>query len=95
MIANPTALPQPIAPASEGARQARPWPMSPWTTAEYQQRIAWLSQRINGYAAFMCRVGNLDGASAEAKDKAVAAFYEQMVVVERELSRIHDTFQLV
>ena len=94
MIAKPKAASQPIAPASERARQARPWPMPPWTTEEHQQRIAWLSQRINSYVAFMCRVGNLDGTSAEAKDKAVAAFYEQLVVVERELGRIHDGFQL-
>jgi hypothetical protein len=32
--------------------------------------------------------------SGEAKEKAVAAFDEQMVVVESELGRIHDGFQL-
>jgi hypothetical protein len=42
----------------------------------------------------MCRAGNLDGTSAEAKNKAVAAFFERMVVVEGELGRIHDDFQL-
>jgi hypothetical protein len=94
MIAKPKAPSSPIAPVSEMARQARPWPMAPWTTEEHQQRIEWLSQRINGYVQFMCRVGNLDGTSAEAKEKAVAAFYEQMVIAERELGRIHEDFQL-
>jgi hypothetical protein len=68
--------------------------MPPGTTEEYQQRIEWLGQRIDGYVQFMCRMGNLEGTSAEAREKAVAAFYEQMVVVERELGRIHEDFQL-
>jgi hypothetical protein len=94
MITKPRASALPIGPCSEMARQARPWPMPPWTTEEQQERIAWLSQRINGYVQFMCKIGNLDGTSAEAKEKAIAAFYEHMIVVERELGCIHDNFQL-
>src|SRR5438132_14289528 len=50
--------------------------------------------RKNGYVQFLCDVGNLDGTSAEAKDKAVAACYERMVVLERQLGRIQEDLQL-
>ncbi len=66
----------------------------PWTTAERLQRIEALGQRINGYVQFMCQAGNPNHASDEARDKAVVAFYEQMVLLERHLGRIHDDFQL-
>jgi hypothetical protein len=39
----------------------------------------------------MCKVGNLNGTSAESKDKAVAAFYERMAALERQLGRIQET----
>ena len=42
----------------------------------------------------MCQVGNLNATSAEAKERAVVAFYEQMVILECQLGRIHDDFQL-
>jgi hypothetical protein len=38
----------------------------------------------------MCQVGSLTGTSTEAKEKAVAAFYEQMVVLERQLGAIKE-----
>jgi len=57
-------------------------------------RIDILGQRIAAYVQFMCQVGNPNGASADAKEKAVEAFYEQMVVLERQLGRIHEDFQL-
>jgi hypothetical protein len=65
-----------------------------WTTAERLQRIEALGQRINGYVQFMCQLDNLNGTSAEAKDKAVIAFYEQLVVLERRLGRIQDNLKL-
>jgi hypothetical protein len=73
----------------------RSWALTPpWTTEERQQRIEAMGQRIEGYVQFMCQAGNLNTASDEAREKAVTAFYEQMVVVERQLRRIHDDFQL-
>jgi hypothetical protein len=42
----------------------------------------------------MCQVDNANGASADAKKRAIDAFYEQMVVLERQLGRIHDDFRL-
>jgi len=42
----------------------------------------------------MCQVGNLNGTSAEAKDKAVAAFYEHLVLLGGHLGRIREDLQL-
>jgi len=57
---------------------------------ERLQRIAALGQRINGYIQFICAAGGLNGTSTEAKERAVAAFYERMVLLEGQLSRIQD-----
>ena|ERR1700722_13254685 len=73
----------------------RPIPQTPaWTTEERLQRIEALGQRINKYVQFMCEAGKLNATSAEANTRAIIAFYEQMVVMERQLGRIHDEFQL-
>lgn len=66
----------------------------PWTLEERVQRIESMGRRIEEYIRFMCRVGSLAGASDEVKAKAVTAFYDQMVVVERQLGRIHDGLRL-
>jgi hypothetical protein len=66
----------------------------PWTTEERLQRIRALGQRIDKYVEDMCAVGTLNGTSAEAKDKAVAAFYERMVVLERQLGHIREELHL-
>jgi hypothetical protein len=71
-----------------------PWLTPPWTLAEHLQRIEALGQRINGYVQFMCQVGSLNGTSAEAKERSVTAFYERMVIVERQLRCIQDALQL-
>jgi hypothetical protein len=66
----------------------------PWTTEERLQRIRALGQRIDKYVEDMCAVGTLNGTSAEAKDKAVAVFYERMVVLERQLGHIREELHL-
>jgi hypothetical protein len=73
---------------------AAPWPTPPWTTEERLQRIRAMGQQIDRYIQFMCHVGDLNGTSTEAKEKAVAAFYDRMVVVERQLGRIQEDLQL-
>ncbi len=65
-----------------------------WTTQERLQRIQVMSQRINGYVKFLCEVGSRSGTSAEAKERVVVVFYERMVVLEQELGRIQEDFQL-
>ena len=84
----------PATPLAATGRPGGPWPTPPDTTEERLRRIEALGQRINGYVQFMCQVGNLKGTSPEAKEKAVVAFYERMVVVERQLGRIQDDIQL-
>ncbi len=64
------------------------------TTAELLQGIDQMVQRISGYAQFMSLAVQLSGTSAEAKDKAVADFYDQMVILDRRLSRIQENLRL-
>lgn len=83
--AAPRARKQPLAAASAP---------SPTSTSDHLQRIGAMGERVSGYIQFMCAVGTLSGTSAEAKERAVADFYEQMVVLERELGRIAEELQL-
>ncbi len=86
-----------IAPSTPRLPAPRPkmlWATPPCTTEERLLRIEVMGQRIAGYVQFMCQVGNSNGVSADAKEKAVEAFYEQIVVLERQLGRIHEDFQL-
>jgi hypothetical protein len=74
--------------------QAGPWQQPPWTTEERLERIQAMAQRINGYVEYMCKVGDLNGTSAEAKHNAVVTFYERMVILERQLGRIQEDLRL-
>jgi hypothetical protein len=64
------------------------------TNDELMQGIAAMGQRINGYVQFMTQVENLNGTSAEAKDKALLAFHERLIVLERQLARIQESLRL-
>jgi len=75
----------PFAPTRAGA---------PTTTAERLREIAEMRQRVNEYAQFICQIDSLQGTSAEAKEKAVSAFYERMSILERQLGRIYEELQL-
>lgn len=66
----------------------------PLTIEERLQRIEALGQRVNGYVQYMCQAAQMNNTSAEARDKAVVAFYEQMVLLECHLGRIHDDLKL-
>jgi hypothetical protein len=66
----------------------------PWTTEERVRCIEAMGQRITAYVKFMCKLGNMPGTSAEAKEKAVTAFYERMAVLEKQLGRIQEELQL-
>ncbi len=83
-----------IAPLLVGKANAGPWSTPPWTQEERLRRIEALGQRIDGYVLFMSQVGSLNGTSAEAKEKAVTAFHERLIVVESQLGRIHDGLRL-
>ena len=71
-----------------------PLQTTPLTTEERLVHIRGLGERIEGYIKFMSNVGNVVGTSSEAKERAVAAFYEQLAHLEKRLRRIHDDFQL-
>lgn len=67
---------------------------APLTMEEHMLRIEALGQRIDGYIRFMCQLATQSGISLEAKERAVHAFYKQMVLVEGQLGRIHNELQL-
>jgi hypothetical protein len=73
---------------------AEVWTTPPSTMKERLERIEALGKRINSYIQFIGAVGSLDGTSAEAKENAVTAFHERMVVAERQLGRIFEDLQL-
>jgi hypothetical protein len=80
---------------SRAAAPLRPVALTPpWTMEERLHRIEVLGQRINGYVQYMSQDGNLNATSVETKERAIVAFYEQLVVTERQLAHIHDSFQL-
>jgi hypothetical protein len=66
---------------------------SPLTTADRLQRIETLGKRIDAHVQSICQVGSLNGTSTETTDKAVIAFYEQMVLLERRLGLIQDALK--
>ena len=66
----------------------------PPTTDQRLRDIAAMGQRINGYVQFICQIGNLAGTSAEAKERALAAFHERLAALERQLGRIHEELRL-
>jgi hypothetical protein len=82
------------APPAVAEAQAGPWPTPPWTLEERLQRIAAMGERISDYVQYICQVGSLNGSSAEAKERAVAAFYDRLVVAEGQLGRIQEELRL-
>ena len=90
--AKPT--PCPTVPRLDDGFGASAGQVSHSTTEECLQHIEALGQRINGYVQFIGKIDSLNGTSTEAKEKAAAAFYEQMVVLERRLRRIQENLQL-
>ena len=83
----------PATPVAE-AMPVSTWPTPPWTLEERLQRIEAMGQRINGYIRFICQIGSLTGTSTEAKERAVAAFYDRLAAVEGQLQRIQEDLRL-
>jgi hypothetical protein len=83
----------PVTPLAE-AMPVSTWPTPPWTLEERLQRIEAMGQRISGYIRFICQVGSLGGSSTEAKERAVAAFYDRLAAAEGQLSRIQEDLRL-
>jgi hypothetical protein len=83
-----------IAPRPEGWPWVWPSQPPPQTTEQRLERIEALARRVQYYVQFIAKVGDLRGASGEAKEKAVAAFHERMAALERQLGLIHESLQL-
>lgn len=64
------------------------------TLEEHSQRIEALSKKIIGYTQFVYQMVDKVGVSSEVKTRSAKAFYEQLVVVERQLGCIYDELQL-
>jgi hypothetical protein len=82
------------APAVLAKLRADASPNAPLTLDERVQRIEAMHKRIDGYVRFMCQIAGMSGTSGEMKERAVTLFYEQMVVVEKQLAHIHDEYRL-
>jgi hypothetical protein len=70
------------------------WHEPPATTRDCLARIRTLRQRIDDQVRFICAVGKLEGTSAEAKQKAAAAFYDRLRHLEQALGRIQEELRL-
>ncbi|MFO0930205.1 MAG: hypothetical protein U0736_24795 [Gemmataceae bacterium] len=90
-ITKPKTPPRP-APATDA--EVEPWTGPPRSMAERLERIKAMAERINQYVKFMCDVGSLSSTSNDAKEKAVCAFHDRMVIVETQLARIHEELWL-
>ena len=53
-----------------------------------------MGQHIQSIVDFMCKIDSLNGTSSAAKERAVTAFYDRLVVVERQLGKIQEDIQL-
>jgi hypothetical protein len=71
-----------------------PWLTPAWTMQERVHRIEGLGQKIAGYIDFMCQIARVEGVSEEAKERAVAAFYDRMVLVEKQLGKLQEDLRL-
>jgi hypothetical protein len=70
------------------------WSGAPRTLEERLSLIEAMRQRIDGYVQFICQVRGMTGTSAEAKEKAVKAFYERMVVADLQLGKVEEELRL-
>ena len=95
MAAKAKASTRAAAPAAISAAHGGSGTTTPALTMEERlHRIEAMRKRIDGYIQFMCSIPSMSGSSAEVKERAVAVFYAQMLLVESQLGRIHDEFRL-
>jgi hypothetical protein len=67
---------------------------APWTTEDRLVHIQALGKRIERQIRFISAVASLAGTSTEAKDKAVATFYDRLLFSVRQLDRIQEELEL-
>ena len=73
---------------------AGPWSFPAWTIEERLRGIEAMGQHIQSIVDFMCKIDSLNGTCTAAKERAVTAFYDRLVVVERQLGKIQEDIQL-
>jgi hypothetical protein len=66
----------------------------PETLEERLRRIEEMGRCVAGYVEFIGQVAGLSGTSPEAKERAVAAFYERLTVAVRQLGRVTEELKL-
>jgi hypothetical protein len=66
----------------------------PLTVEEYLHRIEAMGKRIDSYIQYICQLTGQSGMSAEVKERAVREFYQEMILVDGQLARIHDLLRL-
>ncbi len=86
----PAAKAPPMPPAEESID----WTAPPVTTDERLRRIKILGRRVHQQVQFMTTLRGLGGSSAEAKEWAIAAFYERLVALEQQLGKIQEELRL-
>lgn len=69
-------------------------PGVPLTLEQKRREIEELVERLTRYAEFVCGADGQSGTSKEAREQAVAAFHERLVLLTRQLSQIHDELLL-
>jgi len=70
------------------------WHRPVLTTEDRLLRIRALGERVAGHVQYFDGVATLLGSSDEAKERAVALFFECLIRFERALGRIKDDLQL-
>jgi hypothetical protein len=85
--------PKPPAPPADG-RPPVTWRVPPATAEDRTERTLALGARIADHVRFMTAAAELPGTSAEVRGKALAAFYEELKIVERQLERVRDELEL-
>ncbi|HXG10813.1 MAG TPA: hypothetical protein VNK04_13730 [Gemmataceae bacterium] len=70
------------------------WHVPPMTKEECLERIQLLGVRVGNYIRFMNGIDNVKGTSEEARQRALTAFYDRLLLLERELGRIQEDLQL-
>jgi hypothetical protein len=75
---------------SESKGRSMTPPVAAQNVNDPRQHIEALGLRIAEHVPFMCAPGTF----AEGREKALAAFYERLVVADRQLGRIREGLQL-
>jgi hypothetical protein len=66
----------------------------PKQLADQVREIERIGERISAIVRFMCDIQKLPGTSEESRDRALTAFHEPLIMVEKQLVHIQEKFRL-